>query len=570
MSNNQFSTFKSINGDLVVGFTGSKDVRDLKWLDSPKVATYLLDDEDTHTKHLGMVSLFATTHRKPFTLMRNLFANAAVLEVNPGVTVTYDLPVHRETAHAKVGQDTSTMSPYPGKGGTFFELVLDQEFQPGDVLTYDGLNGEQCSVSEQHPVEPVGELFRHMCQVSALDEETYFDPSALKEGVSYYKITNVISEFGTNYSAINLISNPVGTITNEFLLGDPRGVETFYTAKAAQMNASAGLKKVVDATRQKALDEMAAIGGNKDMYFMAKAMKDKETGMIGFDKRPKAVRIGPALEYFVLAELAQMESQALVFAKAGKWNTSQGSKMLNEGLYHQRRRGKIIRYARPGGLTLDHIHTAVQYIYKNSDMPALSRRVKFKAGTMAAANLQQLFRDEIYAQVNALPAFLQGQESAVSGKLFTGSLDALHMNAIVFKSVQIPGIGTIEIELDESLDNQPLTDKQFKGYHGNGASWTTYSLVIEDATNPSVSNVSEKVRGANLVAGGSTTSNTYYIKPEFAHVVFGYEQGRMANEGNTQYVQSSLKGMGRTFWAHSTSAALELDITKSVTIELFR
>jgi hypothetical protein len=164
-----------------------------------------------------------------------------------------------------------------------------------------------------------------------------------------------------------------------------------------------------------------------------------------------------------------------------------------------------------------------------------------------------------------------GTDSQLEGKLFKGSLDNLSVDAVRITSVKIPGIGKIEIMLDESLDYQPLADKQAQGFYGtNGAAWTSYSMVIEDATNPEYSNVTNKVKNADLVSNGSQTSNTYYIKPEGSHVVFGYEQGRMANDGRTEYVQSSLKQMGRTFWAHSNSACLVLDITRQVVIELQR
>ena len=117
---------------------------------------------------------------------------------------------------------------------------------------------------------------------------------------------------------------------------------------------------------------------------------------------------------------------------------------------------------------------------------------------------------------------------------------------------------------------QPLADKQAQGFYGTGVAWTSYSMIIEDATSPEYSNVANRVNNATLVEGGSQTSNTYYIKPTDGHLVFGYEQGRMANDGRTEYVQSSLKNMGRTFWAHSNSAALVLDITRQVVIELQR
>lgn len=568
MNNNEFSTFQSINGDTVIGFTSSKKMENLGWMDAPRVSTFLLDGQDSHTKHLGLVNLFATTHKRPMTFMRNLFEKAAVLEVTPGESITYDLPTPRDESRCFVTEDTSTLSPKPGRDETIFELVLSMEYQKGDVLTYDPAYGEQCIVSEQHEVEPVGDGYRHYMMMVTQDRTKFFPPEFLKPGVSYMKLTNLIGEMGTNYSGINLMKNPAGTLTNEFILGDPRSVETFYTAKAAAMKAP-GLKSVSEDMRNKAAAKVEALGGSKDMFFITNVMKNAE-GKAGFNSDPSKMRIGPALEYYVLAELAQMEAQSLVFAKAGSFRTSYGNKMINEGAFHQLRRGKIIKYARPGGITFDHIHNAASYIYKNSDIPVMERTILFKVGSMAHKNLMHLFREEAVQQANTLPAVMLGTTSQISGNVFSGPLDNLTMKAVMITGVTVPGIGQIRVELDESLDYQPMADKQSAGFYGSGVAWTSYSMIIEDATDPIYSNVTKAVKGAKLVENGSQQSNTYYVKPEDAHVVFGYEQGRMANDGRTSYVQSSLKTMGRSFWATSNSACLILDITRQVVIEMYR
>lgn len=567
--NNQFSTFPSINGDMVVGFTSSKSVKDLKWFDAPKVSAYLLNDENSHKKHLGMVNLYATTHKRPMTFMRNLFEKSAVLEVTPTESITYDLPVHRENACATVTEDTSTLTARPGQGETIFELILSEEFQPGDVLTYDPLFGEQCHVADI-PVEPVGDGFRHYCQISSLDKEKFFPPEKLKPGTSYMKVTNIMPELGVNYSGINLIDNPIGTITCEFILGDHRSVETFYTDKAARMKAP-GLKSVTDATKEKAMRQLEnMIGDNKDMYFMTKIVKDAQTGKTGFSPNASDLRVGPAVEYFVLAELVQMEAQSLVMAKAGVFRTGNGgTKMINEGAWHQYRRGKIIRYAKEGGLTLDHLHNAASYVFKNSDMPVHERELGLDVGSRMHAEIEHLFREETTQQLNGLAGLL-GTTTRIESPL-SGSLGALDMDAVRFRSVKIPGIGKIKATLDDTLDYQPLVDKLSRGFYGdNGYAWTSHSAIIRDASSPAYSNVAKSVKNATLVEGGTVNSNIYYIKPEGAHVTFGYEQGRMANDGNASYVQSSLKAMGRTFWAHSSSACLVLDVSRQVTIELQR
>jgi hypothetical protein len=152
--------------------------------------------------------------------------------------------------------------------------------------------------------------------------------------------------------------------------------------------------------------------------------------------------------------------------------------------------------------------------------------------------------------------------------VFKGNLDELEMQAVVINSVLIPGIGRVIVEHDPSLDYQPLADRFSSGMYGEGKAHTSHSMVIWDASSPEYSNVTSKVKNADLVEGGSMKSNIYYIKPEGAHVVYGYEQGRMADGSQTTNVLTSLKYMGKTFWATSQSGALVLDTTRYVVIEL--
>lgn len=568
--NNQFSPAVSINGDLVVGFTSSKDVKNLGWLDASRVSAFLLDGENTHRKHLGMVTLFATTHKRPMSTLRGMLNKSAVLEVTPGESITYDLPVHREKTQATVIMDTSEESAYPGIGETVFPLILNREFSKNSLLTYDPLFGQQVIVSEDHEVEQVGDGFRHYVKLLTMDENESFDPSKLKPGVEYVRLRTVSGEMDQQYGNIELSADPIGSITNEFVLGDVRSLETFYTMKASQMKAT-GLSKVASETNEKAMNTLERlVGSNKDMYFITNTIKNAE-GKLGYSQNADNIRVGPALEYFVLAELALMEATDVTYTKGGIVSGTFGTKRLNEGLWHQYRRGKIITYSRPGGLTIDHLYQAAQYVFKNSDIPTLQRTLRFRAGSMAYNNIMQLFREQVYHQLESLPNGLFGSTQKVEGKLFEGPLDALKMNAVSFKSVSIPGVGQIEVIWDEALDYQPLTDKVQAGFFGNsGVAWTSYSLLIEDAESAEYSNVRKNVKNANLVNGGTDKANTYYIKPEGSHVVFGYEQGRMADGDKTSFVQSSMKTMGRTFWAHSSSAALALDVTRQVWIELER
>jgi hypothetical protein len=558
MSQNKFDVFESINGDSVIGFTSQKEMKTLGWMDSAKVATYLNGENDaSHRKHLGMINLFATTHKRSIPFMRDLFKGAAVLEVEEGQSITYDLPVSREEAKCYTAEDTSALYDRPGIDGSVFTIILSDEFTKGDILTYDPQYGQQVMVSNEHEVEQVGENFKHYVVYSTNDKTKFFPKDKLKAGIQYMKIGNALAEFDTSFSGINLMKNATGSITNEFILGSPRGVETFMTSKAANMNAP-GLKAFSDQMRDKVQSQLDAMGG-KDMFFIA----NKKGGNIV----KSSMKIGTTLEYLALMELSMMEAHSLLFAKAATFETSNGVKRVNEGVWHQLRRGKLIKYSRPGGMTVDHIHEAAAYIYKNSTIPVRERTIKFKAGWFAYQNIMQIFREEAISQLDGLPAAMIANDAQID-KVFSGRLDDLHMNAVQITSVMIPGVGKVIIEHDDSLDYQPLADRFSAGFAGEGFARTSYSMVIWDCTNPEYSNVTSKVKNANLVEGGSNTANIYYVKPEGNHITYGYEQGRMANDGQFENVMSSLKYMGRTFWATSRSGALVLDTTRYVVIEL--
>lgn len=558
MSQNRFDLHESINGDYVVGFTNVKELKTLGWMDSAKVSTYLMDDNNSHKKHLGLINLFATSHKKSMPFLKDLFSQAAVLEVAEGQSITYDLPVDRSEVKCYTAEDTSAEYDFPGIDNGIFVLVLNQEFTKGDILTYDPVYGEQVMVSAEHDVEQVGENFKHYVTMQTNDKSKYFPKEYLRAGREWIKLTNKIAEFDTAFSTLSLVKDPTGTITNEFLLSDPRGIETFVTGKAARMK-SPGLTGFANGVSDKINAQLEAMGGKNGMF----VAKKNPNGTLN------PMMIGSTLEYLALMELSQMEANELLFAKAATVNTANGVKRVNEGVWHQIRRGKLIKYARQGGITLDHIYEAVSYIYQNSDIPVGQRSVKFKAGWLAYQNMLQLFREHAISQLNGLPAGLIGTDGQLPSKVFSGALNNLSLAAVAITEVQFPGVGKVTVEHDDSLDYMPSTDRFSSGFYSEGFAHTSNSLVIWDVTSPEYSNVTSKVQNAKLVEGGSQQANIYYVKPEGQpHVTYGYEQGRTANKDQFENVASSIKQMGRTFWATSQSSALVLDTTRYVTIEL--
>lgn len=561
VNNNLFEIKNSINGDNVIAFTNSKTIKLAGYMDSTKVFADLMSDSDRpHAKHLGLIQLMETTHQLQVPFMKDLFAKSQVLTVEEGQSITYDLPVSREGYKCQTAEDTSTIHDYPGLDDTFFTIILNEEFHSGDLLTYDAMFGEQVFVSSEHEVEPVGENFRHVVKIMTNDKKKSFPKEYLKPGIQYFKVGNVLGEFAERFSGINGYNNPTGSITNEFLLGDPRGVETFYTRKAANMKVP-GLNAFSDSMYQNVMQQIEALGGN-DMFVVGKRIA-------GSSKLSDA-RVGSLLEYFALMELAKMEAYSLMFAKGATIQDANGVRRVNEGVWHSMRRGKLIKYSRPGGITIDHLQEAASYIFKNSNVPIERREIKFKGGFFAAQNVTQIIRKEALSQLGALPAGMLGNDAQI-GQVFTGSLDDLTMNAVRISKALIPGLGYVSVEHDPSMDYQPFSERNSSGSYGSGMfAHTSHSLIIEDATSPASSNVDTRVKNASLVPGGAKNANIYYVKPEGPSVTWGYEQGRMANNEGFENVASSIKQMGRGFWAYNQSGALVLDVTRYVTIELER
>lgn len=550
----------TVNGDNTIMFTNSRALKVKSFTDSQTVWADLMDPNDeTNRKHLGLIQVMEQTHKIAVPFLKDLWAGAQVLTVNEGESITYDLPIVRDDYRCVTMEDTSADYDFPGLGQTVFSLILNEEFAPGDILTYDMQHGEQCIVSDEHEVEPVGDNFLHWVRVSSGSNQDSFPVSKLRSGVQYWKVGNVIGEFSTRFSGINGRSSTVGTITNEFILGDPRGVEVAYTRKAANMQMTSGMTQLSNDMFDKVMSQVEQMGGN-DMFVLGKTVN----GQL------RNGRVGTLLEYFALMELAQMEASSLMFAKGATIQTSNGVKRINEGAWHQMRRGKRIEYARPGGITKNHLYEAANYLFANSNQPVELRRIKFKAGYMAYQNMMDLFRHEALAQLSNLPAGMLGADAQIPA-VFSGPLNNLKMEYIAIKEVPIPGLGIVTVEHDPSLDYQPFSDRLGKGFYGNQSfAHSSYSLVIWDATSSEYANVEKSTKGMRVPEGANKRANMYYVKPEGSSVTWGYQQGRMADGASFNRVVSSMKNQGREFWAFNQSGVLLLDTTRYITIELAR
>lgn len=557
---------KIINGDYVIGYTNGKKIKHMGWEDLSSLNKWY--HEDPNERHLGLINLYENMGAEPLPMYKNFFKERAVLEVNgPGGSFTYDLPVTKKRSGVYTTKDTSTYSEAPGIDGTLFPIHLDQPFTVGDILTYDAFHGAQVVVSEDKTVQQEGDTWVHWVTLVDQNSAAWFPIEKLKAGIEFFKIGHILGEYSTQYSSIQS-PDTNGTIKCEFVLGNHRGVETYYTYYAnekkfsgATLNSRQYINQWMEDAEQIGVDEA---GKPLDMFYIGR-LRNGQLDM-------RTVRIGAVLERLAILELMRLEAYSLIFQKGALINDINGTKRLNEGIYHQIRRGRIIKYAKPGSISINHLRQAMAFIYRfKRKTPIDQRRMRFKAGAMAYDNIMALIQQESVKQMTNLAPF-QGTERVLPSNPVTGSsLTELRVNPVRFVEALFPGVGWVEVEHDPSLDYQPLTDRGSRGFFGEeGYADSSYSAVIWDLMNVDYTDVNKVIGGnASLMSGGNAKANIYYVKPEGEGFYMGYSEGRWSPNKATD-IASSLKHMAREFWCHSISAGWVKDISRFVIIELKR
>jgi hypothetical protein len=256
-----------------------------------------------------------------------------------------------------------------------------------------------------------------------------------------------------------------------------------------------------------------------------------------------------------------------MWAQAATFTNSNGVTRINEGLYRQLRRGKIITYGRPGGLTREHIQEAKEYIFRGNYMKQdVDTRIHFKAGKFLYENFLAIFKDEIASQRDQLATFL-GADRMIPNPVSGNDPFNLTFKPIRFTNVFLPGIGMVSVEEDLALNNADGRDRLASGMHPLGLSETAYSAMIWDADSQMYSNNKELPKGVTMIEGGNAGANIHLIKPEGEGVYWGSENGRYDYRKAGDIISSGRKP-GQNFWAFSIAAIHVMDVTRTVIIEL--
>lgn len=556
------------NGDNVVMFTGAKQIKSIQgYQDLPSLYSWY--QENPEKNHLGLMNLWGQQAQVNYPIYRELIANKAMIEVNGfDGGFTYDIPIE-EYKGCYTTRDMS-FQPFPGIDGSSFKIVLNHEYTTGDVLTNDAYRGQQIIVSGEEPVAQVGDGFEHTVKLVDQDKETWFLPSNLSKGVSYIKMNHAVAgEYGTNFSHVEM-PDTVGTMRCEFKLGSIRGVEAYVTGMADKKSFSGA---AMGSQSKQFLNKLQA---EVDSLGELAVLMDTTTNAKG-QKTPNwaTMRIGSTMEWLVQRELEKLTAHALLFQKAGTIRDGNGNYRLNEGLWHQLRRGKVIKYGRPGGITRVHLKEAVEYIFRNNPWKKVEeRRIKFKGGKFAVANVKEIFAEEAKNQLDLLrTAGLLGDTRPLpTTPIYNagGGNDLMNLGIrpVGFTEIYVPDIGILEIEEDPSLNYSPILQDRFaRGMHGEQMADTAYSLVIWDVADKQYSNNDELPKGATFVDGADRGSNIFLVKPEGAMTYWGKSNGRY-DYNKAGDIVSSHKQIGQEFWAWNSIAIWVKDITRFIMIEL--
>lgn len=570
----QKGTVKNINnGDQVIAFMDSTKVnaaiKAAGGFDYPTITSFY--NEDVNRNHRGLMTLWgdqATIKYNRTNILQDLYMKGDVIEVNGWQgKFTYDLPMY-DFKGCYVTRDTSDQVN-AGIDGDLFKLVLNKAYTAGDRLTADKQNGQEIIVSGFEPVVAVTEGFEHTVTLVTQDKKMTYNPKYLVKGVQYKKIGHAIDgERGTNFSSIDM-PDTVGTMKCEFSLGAFSGVEAFMTGKADSTSFKGG-----DAKSMQYLDMLAEEFGEDNKYALLAPLVRGADGT----KKPdyKNMKLGATLQYLTMRELEKITANRLMWGQAGTVQGTNGVMKMNEGFWRQLRRGKVIQYARPGGITRAHVAELGNYVFKtNPGLPIDEREIVLEGGRYAVENILEIFKDEVTAQLTRIAPLL-GADALVKGAV-TGDLMNLRLNQLRFTTVPLPGIGNVKIVENPSLNFDDESDRFARGIHSQGMAHSAHSIIIFDAKDKKYSNNSkyptgvsaDKIRGAKLMNGGKNEANVHLVKPEGEMLYFGYTNGRYDYTTSSQIMSGgAIKQIGQEFWCFQVCDIHVSDASRFAMLEL--
>lgn len=550
-------------GDKVVAFTNAKTLNtSLSRTNMQRLNRWY--KEDPKQNHLGMIEYFGYIARNPQPAYLGMLRNNAVIEVNGyRGNFTYDLPFAEKNEVMTV-EDTSNKYSKAGIDGSIFEISLNRRFEQGDVITYDVYNGVQARVSEMFEVRTEGNKYRHFCQVVGNQRADYFPKEFLRPGIRFFKVGHAMGEYSVHYSSY-YGDDVAGTKSCMFTLGNHFGVDGRTTGYAGSKSLSMSddmTKKFLTRAMEQQANLQERLKFDAEALIIASQMPNGKLNM-------NTAVVASLMEFFCLSELAKMEASINMFQRGGEVDDNDGNVLLNEGFYHQLRRGYRIKYAKPGGINKEVLSRIYSYVFRNSDVPITERRITLKAGMGAYENIMKVINDEALSQLQTLgDRNLMGSDRILPSNPVTGALTNLQVGPVIFTSVMLQGLGWISVTHEPSLDWMPMADRSTRGdMIGLQYPITSYSAIIEDVTDRASSNAFSRIpRGVDM-QGVNNSANVFYIRPKNGAFQWGTRHGRWSSTQNGG-IESSMMDMAEEFWCHASSAVWIKDPTRFVLLEL--
>lgn len=513
-------------------------------------------NEDPLNNHMKLQSYFGQqSESASLPLFQDVIKHDAILELNGWATnskFTYDLPIETDT-HMKTVDDTSDQQ-YCGADGSTFRIVLNRELAPFSSISCQGMDGDILVISEAFPVRNVGIGYEHYVTLagSEQDPDAVYPSHLLKKDIQYFEIgSSALAEYSEKLSLVHM---PQGTnyMTCEFYLGNGQGVETFVTGMADSVDLRFGSTHTKDYI--------------KEIEQMYKKGNEVVLGMQKLSNGAHKYTIGSIMEMLAIQKFERNMNTSLLFQKGFTQSTSKGFLRFNEGLWRQMRRGFIITYGKRGGITLEHIKKIRDYVFKaNPTKDVKDSIIRFKAGTEAFNNIDTLIQREFNVQLQQIAPLL-GSDRVTPVNPVSGDLYNLKLELIRAKTVNVPGIGWIEVMEDKSMNYINVTDKNLRGMNPNGMDYTTYSAIIWNANDQTYSNNGDLPKGVTKV-GNDNEANIYMVVPKADKVYWGRENGRYSMNSATD-ILASARTMHTSFFIYGFGAMWMKDPSKFVMLEL--
>jgi len=550
------------NGDMIVQRTDRKTIASIGGhFDTTSISDWYKQDPDKN--NLGMIKLWGQGAVMSYPIYTGLLEKKAMLEVDGADgKVYYDVAI-KDSGKCVTVRDTSLDYSFAGIDDSVFRLVLNKRYEPGDVLAPSFYkSGVQVIVTDREEIQQVVGGWSLPVTYVTNDKKASYDPQYLKSGRQYFKVAqNIFGEYGTNYGNFDLMDTPT-TMKCMFQLGNMSGHEFSVTGRADMRKFSGATSQTKDY-----LDELLSeVDKYGEFAIMTEATNVGAGGQI---KKGANLRLGAAMELLLHRAHQKAVNTQFMFQDAAIIPGAPGSGVtrLNEGIYKQMRRGKIITYARPMGMTRADVADAMEYVFVNNPLPEEQREAMFSVGKFMMQNFMEIFKEEVKQQNEGLGVWNGADriipKSPVSGK----SLLELEYAPVRFTKVYLPGIGNVSVKHDPSLDYRPGEDRFISGMHQGGLAHTTYSAVIWDVSSQTYSNNRTLPTGATLVEGGDNGANVYIIKPQGSMTYWGSENGRYDSMKASDIVSSN-KFQMQSWWIYSMVAGLVLDKGRFVIIEL--